>query len=173
MSAKATGSVDGVQFERDMDNGFGYHPAHARMVSVQTPELIRGSDGLIDEIRVEIDVESVIDDRLGVNGTLVFRGSDGTERSVGSAQTSMDVKAGRTVMKLRFESNVIALALASGPYYLRDLSLVSHRFAVTQHRLGRGLDLATVTLASTNLRYPTTFSPAVEELFEQGALNRK
>jgi hypothetical protein len=166
--AKATGAFNGVDFERDMDNAFAYSPAHARMTSVQTPVAVRGSDGIVDDVTVAVDVESVVDDRLGIGATLVVRDADGTEHAVAEAQTSADVKAGNSTMTLHFDAKDIALAQTSGPFYLRDLSLVSHAFAVTQHRLGRALDLATPTLVHRDFRYPTVFTPSVQEMIDRG-----
>ena len=166
--AKATGTVGGVEFERDMENGFGYAPAHAQMTQVRQPQIVRGKDDLIDEITVDVFVDSILDDRLGVAATLVFTGPDGAEHAVASAQTSADLKAGNSAVTLHFAAKDLALAQASGPFTVRDLSLVSHAYATTQHRLGRGLDLTTPAFAFKELRYPGSLSPAVDEMFERG-----
>lgn len=171
--AKATGTVNGVEFERDIENGFGYAPAHARMLAVHSPEVVRGSDGLVDAIDVTVDVESVSDDRLGLGATLVYTAADGTERSVGVAQTSSDIKAGNATMTLHFESKDVALAQASGPFLVRDLTLISNTFATTQHRLGLGLNMTTPRVAMHEFRYPIAFSPAVDEMFQLGVFDRK
>ena len=170
--AKAVGMVNGVEFERDIQNGFGYSPAHAQMTTVHLPEVVRGKDGLVDEIKLDVELETLVDDRLGLMGTLVVKSPDGTERSIGSAQTSADMKIGASTMTLHFEAKDVALAQLSGPYFVRDLTLVSDLFAVTQHRLGRGLDLS-VALAAAELRYPTSFTPAVDEMFTLGDLDRR
>lgn len=170
--AKATGTANGVEFERDMDSGFAYSPAHARMTAVHTPQVVRGSDGLVDEISLDVDLETVVDDRLGIGATLVYKGADGVEHSIAVAQTSADIKAGRGTMTLHFESKDAVLARVSGPFLVRELFLMSHSFSVLQHRLGRGLDLTTPHLAASDLRMPKVFSPAVQEMFDLGVLER-
>ncbi len=168
LHAKVSGVADGVEFERDMESGFGYAPAHARMIAVNTPEIVRAADGVIDDVKVDVELESVVGDRLGVEATLVYKDAEGKEHAVAVSQTSGDLPAGTGTLTLHFEAKDVALAGVSGPFYLRDLSLVSHAFAVTQHRLGRGLDLSTVAIAHKDIRYPSVFAPAVEEMFVRG-----
>lgn len=168
---KATGVSNGVEFERDMDNAFQYAPAHARIVSVDSPEIVRGGDGKIDEIKLDLEVDTVVDDRLGASAVLVYKDSTG-EHSVGIAQTSVDLHPGTSTITLHFQATDVALSRLDGPFYVRDIALVSHAFATTQHRLGLGLDLKTAPIVAAELRFPTVFSPAIEESFDLGDLER-
>jgi hypothetical protein len=170
LHVKAIGTSRGVEFERDLDAGFSYVPSHARMVSAATPRISRGSDGKIDEIAVDVAVESLALDRVGLRGTLVHVDADGTERPIAEAQTGQVVQTGQSVITLHFAAKDLVLAQLDGPYLLRDLSLVSYAYSTTQHRLGRGLELTTPAFAASELRLPDTFSPAVQEILNLGAL---
>jgi hypothetical protein len=170
LHVKATGNSRGIEFERDLDAGFAYVPSHARMLSAATPRILRGSDGKIDEIVVDVAVESLALDRLGLRGTLVRVDADGNERPIAEAQTGQVAQAGPSVITLHFAAKDLVLAAMDGPYRLRDLSLVSYAYSTTQHRLGRGLELVTPAFAASELRVPETFSPAVQELLNLGAL---
>jgi hypothetical protein len=173
LRAKATGSSRGVAFERDIESGFGYAPAHAQMTDVHLPKVLKGTDGVVDEISVDVELETLVDDRLTVAGTLVVRDADGTEHAVGNAETSADVVAGKAKLTLHFDAQDVALSLLDGPFFVRDLALTSPTIATTQHRLVKGLGLATPKLAARDLRYPAVFKPAVEEMFDQGTLIRR
>jgi hypothetical protein len=170
LHVKATGSSRGLDFERDVEAGFGYAPAHARMTAVATPRLSRAADGFIDEIAVDVAVESVLEDRLGVRATLVQVAADGSERPIAEAQTGQTVQPGGSTITLHFDAKDLAVAQVDGPFRLRDLSLGSYAFSTTQHRLGRGLDLVTPAFAAREIRFPEKLSPAVQELLNLGAL---
>jgi hypothetical protein len=170
--AKATGISNGIEFERDIDCGFGYAPSHARMTWVHLPEIVRGADGLIDELRMDVDVESMVDDRLSAGAALVFKGADGVEHTVGYAQTSADVHKGAWTITIHFLATDLALSKVDGPFTVRDLWLMSANLSTTQHRLGRGLDIVTPAFTARELRYPTSFRPAVERSFDLGDLPR-
>ncbi|MGZ3418992.1 MAG: DUF4785 family immunoglobulin-like domain-containing protein [Polyangiales bacterium] len=171
--AKVTGSVNGVAFERDIENGFGYAPAHAQMNAIHGANVVKGRDGLVDEISFDVDIETLLADRLSIGGTLVFKDGDGIEHSVATAETSADMTAGKGTITLRFDAQDIAVTQASGPFFVRNVALTSSAFATTQHKLGRGFDLVTPSIAARDFRYPTIIRPAVDEMFEQGVLIRR
>jgi hypothetical protein len=167
---KATGTVAGVAFERDAETAFGYYPAHARMTALGTPEIIRGKDGSIDDIKVDVDVETLSDDRFTVRGTLTFTGADGQEHTLASAQTGQVVNAGSGTITLHFSADAIAPAQVDGPFHLRDVALVSQAFAITQHRLGLGLELHTDPIVRREIRFPRQLSIQAQELVANGDL---
>jgi hypothetical protein len=172
LRTKATGTVNGVDFERDIENGFAYSPAHARMTTVSQPRVARGKDGIVDEIQIDVDLETLVADRFEVGGVLVIKDPDGTEHAVATAQTASDVMAGTGTITLHFDAKAIALTEANGPFFLRDLSLSSQTLAITQHSLSRGLDLTTDAIAHSALRFPKVISPAIQEMIELGDLPR-
>jgi hypothetical protein len=172
LRTKATGTINGVDFERDIENGVGYSPAHARMTTVSQPRVVRGKDGIVDEIQVDVDLETLVSDRFEVGAVLVEKDSDGTEHAVATAQTASDVKAGTGTLTLHFDGKAIALTEANGPFYLRQLSLASQSLAVTQHLLARGLELTTRAITHSELRFPKVLSPATQEMIALGELPR-
>lgn len=171
--AKVTGTASGVAFERDIENGFGYAPAHSQILAVAQPEIIRGSDSVIDDIKFDVDIESIAADRLGVSAMLVYRDAAGVEHAVAQAETSANVTPGQSTITLHFQAKDVALANVDGPFYLRSLTLMSHAYATTQHHIGRALDLSTPTIAAKEIRYPALLSPAAEELIEMGELDKR
>jgi hypothetical protein len=168
VNVKATGTSNGAPFERDLETAFGYSPAHAQMVSVATPAIVRGADGMIDEVTIDVDVETLVDDRFCLRGTLVYKDAAGDEHAIAIAQTGQTLAAGTTTMKLHFAAKDLALAKIDGPYTVRDLALVSDGFATTQHRLGRGLDLVTPSIRATEIRFPTVLSAAAQDMVDLG-----
>jgi hypothetical protein len=169
----ATGASNGVAFERTIDTAFEYSPAHAHMTSIGTPMIIRGQDGLIDEISVDVGVETLLDDRFAVRGTLTFTGPDNAEHPLAAAQTGQTMTAGRGTITLHFTSDATSLAQVDGPFHLRDVALVSQGWGHTQHRLGRGLDLMTLPIAASELRYPAQIPLAARDLITNGDLPTK
>jgi hypothetical protein len=167
---QATGKVNGIAFERSVDTAFGYYPAHARMTGLGTPVIARGSDGLVDEISVDVDVETLADDRFSVRGILTFTGADGQEHPLAQAQTGQTINAGTGTITLHFQSSALALANADGPFHLRDVALVSQAYTVTQHRIGRALDISTKPVGAREIRYPREVSLQAVDLFENGDL---
>jgi hypothetical protein len=163
--AKAAGTFGGVAFERDVETAFGFYAAHARMTAIGSPQVTRGADGLVDEVSVDVDVQTLEDDRFSVRGTLTYTGSDGQEHPLAEAQTGQTMAAGTGTITLHF-----SLARVSGPFHLRDTALVSQGYVVTQHRLGRGLDLATGPLAAKELRFPTVIPIQAQDLIDNGDL---
>jgi hypothetical protein len=168
--AKATGAVNGVAFERDVESGFGYYPAHAQMKAIGTPVITRGTDGLIDDVSVDVDVETLHADRFSLRGTLTYTGADGAEHALATAQTGQTLTGGSGTITLRFDAASLALAKVDGPFHLRDVALVSQGFVITQHRLGRGLDLVTVPITATSIRFPKTISIQAQDLIDNGDL---
>jgi hypothetical protein len=168
--AKAAGTVGGVAFERDVETAFGFYAAHARMTAIGTPQVTRGADGLVDEVSVDVDVQTLEDDRFSVRGTLTYTGSDGQEHPLAEAQTGQTLSAGTGTITLHFSATSLALARVSGPFHLRDAALVSQGYVVTQHRLGRGLELATEPLAAKELRFPTVIPIQAQDLIDNGDL---
>ncbi|MBI2395484.1 MAG: hypothetical protein HYV09_38305 [Deltaproteobacteria bacterium] len=169
--AKATGTTaDGRSYERDIDVPFAYTVPFARMSHVTTPKVVRGKGDLIAEVAVDVDIESVQDARLGLSAVLVVRDAEGKEHPVAIAQTGQDIKAGASVMTLHFGAEALAVANTSGPYYLRELTLVSHGNATTLHRLARGMDLGTVAIKPTELRAAGALKPSLQEAIDLGAL---
>ena len=67
----------------------------------------------------------------------------------------------------------MALAQVNGPFHLRDVALVSDAFGVTQHRIGRGLDLTTGAIAASEIRYPAQIPLAARELMANGELPQR
>jgi hypothetical protein len=171
--AKVTGAVSGIAFERDIENGFGYAPAHSQILAVAQPEIVRGADSVIDDIKFDVDVESIAADRLGVSAMLVYRDAAGAEHAVAQAETSANVTPGQSTITLHFQAKDVALANIDGPFYLRSLTLMSHAYATTQHHIGRALDLSTPAIAAKEIRYPALLSPAAEELIEMGELDKR
>ncbi|MBI4510817.1 MAG: hypothetical protein HY698_14380 [Deltaproteobacteria bacterium] len=160
---------DGREYERTSEVSFSYSVPHARMTTVYTPVVVRGSDRLVDEVVFDVEVESIVVDRLGLRGTLVVN-DNGVERSIATAQVGFDASEGQSRVSLRFGSGAMFLAHQDGPYHLRDLVLVSHGNATVQHRLGRGLDLRTPRIPAKALRPVETLSPAIEESLNLGTL---
>jgi len=169
--AKATGTTsDGRPYERDLDVPFSYTVPFAKMTYVTTPKLVRGKGDLVSEIAVDVDVESVQEARLGLSAMLVVKDAEGKEHPVAIAQTGQDIKPGSSVMTLHFRSDALGVANASGPYFLRELTLLSHSNATTLHRLARGMDLGSSALKPGELRPVGTVKPAIQEALDLGAL---
>jgi hypothetical protein len=170
LHVRGAGTAGGVAFERDFDTAFGYYPAHAQMTAFHAPVVTRGQGGLVDEISVDVDVETLADDRFSLRGTLTYTGDDGQEHGLASAQTGQALAAGNGTITLHFEAPAMALAGVDGPFHLRDVALVSQAFGFTQHRLGRGLDLATGAIAAREIRYPSALSIRAQDLVDNGDL---
>jgi len=168
---KATGSSGGASFERDVDSAFGYYPAHAQMVGVGTPVVSRGADGLVDQITVDVDVETLVDDRFSVKGVLTYTAADGTEHSLAAAQTGQSLSAGKGTIPLRFDASAMAFAKADGPYHLRDLVLVSQAGSIPQHRIGRAVDVVTPAVLAREIRFPKQIPIPVQELIDNGDID--
>ncbi len=166
----AAGSSNGVAFEREVEAGLGYWPAHARMSWVGSPEVRRGGDGLVDGVSFDVGVETLDDDQFSVRGILTFTGSDGLEHPLASAQTGQVITRAGGTMTLSFEASSMAFAQANGPFHLRNLALISQSYGVTQHRIGRGLDLATPALAASEIRVPAQIPLHVQEMIAAGDL---
>lgn len=167
---RASGTSGGLAFERDVETAFAYYPAHAHMTALGTPVVIRGADGLVDEVSVDVNVESLVDDRFSVRGTLTYTGTDGQEHPLAAAQTGQTLAAGASTITLHFTADAMALAGVDGPFHLRDVALVSQGNALTQHRIGRALDLATEPLKAKEIRYPSTISIQAQDLIANGDL---
>jgi hypothetical protein len=167
---KATGSFHGVAFERDVETAFGYYVPHAQMTAVGAPRTVRGADGLVDEVTVDVDVQSLADDRFSVRGTLTTAGSDGAEHAIASAQTGQTMNAGTATMTLHFSAASMALARIDGPFHVRDLALVSQAFGFTEHRLGMGLGLTTDAFKAAEIRFPKVISIQAQDLIANGDL---
>jgi hypothetical protein len=170
LHVKATGSVNGVAFERDVEVGFGYWPAHARMSWVGTPQVLRGTDGLIDEVSVDVGVETLADDQLSVRGQLTFTGTDGLEHTLAGAQTGQVVTHEGGTMTLHFDAASMVYANVNGPFHVRDLALVSQGTGTTQSRIGRGLDMLTDKITVEQLRMPMSVPLHVQDLIANGDL---
>jgi hypothetical protein len=167
---KATGTTGGLAFERDVETAFAYYPSHAQMTALGKPVVTRGADGLVDEVSVDVDVSSLADDRFSVRGTLTFTGADGLEHPLASAQTGQTVSAGASTITLHFTSDALALAGVDGPFHLRDVALVSQAFGITQHRIGRALDIQTAPVKALEIRYPAEVSIQAQDLIDNGDL---
>lgn len=167
---RATGSFGGVPFERSLEAGFGYWPAHARMTTVSTPVIHRGGDGLVDEVSVDVGVETLADDQFSVRGMLTTTGADGIEHPVATAQTGQVVSKQGGTITLHFTSDSLVFANVGGPLHLRDLALVSQGNGITQHRIGRALDLSTPAFGHDELRMPQQIPLHVQELIANGDL---
>jgi hypothetical protein len=170
---RGTGTSGGVAFERSVDTAFQYSPAHAQMTGIGAPQIVRGSDGLIDEVSVDVDIESVNDDRFSVRGTLTYNGPDGAEHPLAAAQTGQTVNAGKGTITLHFTADAMSLAQVDGPFHVRDVALVSDAFGITQHRLGRALDLQTHAIAANELRYPAQVPLAAQDMIMNGELPQR
>jgi hypothetical protein len=169
---KATGTTaQGLAFERDVEAGFGYWPAHAQMSWVGTPQVVRGSDGLIDEVSVDVGVETLADDQLTARGLLTFTGPDGLEHSLASAQTGQVVthEAGGTIT-LHFDAASMVYANVNGPFHVRDLALISQGTGTTQTRIGLGLNMLTDKMTPTQMRMPAQIPLHVQDLIANGDL---
>jgi hypothetical protein len=57
-----------------------------------------------------------------------------------------------------------------GPFTLRVFALVSQGNSLTQHRLGRGLEIATPAIAANEIRFPKTLSLQAQDLVRNGDL---
>ncbi len=167
---RATGSFGGVPFERTVEAGLGYWPAHARMTTVGTPVIHRGGDGLIDDVSVDVGIETLADDQLTVRGVLTTTAADGLEHLVATAQTGQVVTHEGGTITLHFGSESLVFANIGGPLHLRDLALVSQGNSITQHRIGRALDLNTPAFAREELRVPPQIPLHVQELIANGDL---
>jgi hypothetical protein len=166
----ALGASSGTQFERDVETAVGFYPAHAQLTALGTPVISRGSDGLIDAITFDADVETLLNDRFALRGTLTYTADDGTEHALASAQTGQTLAAGKGTITLRFDNASMALARVNGPFHLRDVALVSQGFGHTQYRLGRALDLATPAIAAREIRFPTQIPLQAQDLIDNGDL---
>ncbi len=168
--AKAKGTFQGVAFERDVETAFGYYVAHAHMTALGTPRTVRGSDGLVDEVTVDVDVESLADDRFSVRATLTTADPDGTEHPIATAQTGQTMSAGSSTLTLHFSASSMALAKIDGPFHVRDVALVSQAYGFTEHRIGLGLNLATEPFKAREIRYPAVLSIQAQDLVDNGDL---
>lgn len=168
---KATGTSGGAQFERDVESAFGYYPAHAHIVGLGTPAVSRGADGLVDQITVDVDVETLVSDRFSVKGVLTYSAPDGTEHSLARAETGQSLTAGKGTIPLRFDASSLAFAKADGPYHLRDLVLVSQAGSIPQHRLGRAVDVVTPSVLAKEIRFPKQIPIPVQELINNGDID--
>jgi hypothetical protein len=168
----ATGTANGVAFEREIESGFGFFPAHAQMTAFGSPVIARGADGLVDSVSFDVDVHTLVDDRFSVRGTLTYTDAAGAEHPLASAQTGQNISAGDGTITLRFDAPALALAKVNGPFALRDVALVSQGLGITEHRLGRGLDLATPAIASNEIRFPKVISFSAQDLIDNGDLPR-
>ena len=166
----ATGSVNGVAFERTVEAGLGFWPAHAQMSWVGSPQVMRGKDGLVDEVSVDVGVDTLVDNQLSVHGLLTFSGPDGLEHTLASAQTGQVVTHEGGTVTLHFDAASIVFGQVNGPFHVRDLTLVSQGTATVQHRIGRGLDLLTDKIAVTEIRMPALIPPHVQEMIAAGDL---
>jgi hypothetical protein len=137
---------------------------------VGSPEVRRGGDGLVDGVSFDVGVETLDDDQFSVRGILTFTGSDGLEHPLASAQTGQVITRAGGTMTLSFEASSMAFAQANGPFHLRNLALISQSYGVTQHRIGRGLDLATPALAASEIRVPAQIPLHVQEMIAAGDL---
>jgi hypothetical protein len=169
----ATGSVAGVQFERDVETALGYFPSHAQITALGSPVIARGSDGLIDSVSIDADVQTLVDDRFGLRGTLTYTGDDGAEHPLAMAQTGQVILKGAGTITLRFDNTSMALAQVNGPFHLRDVALVSQAFGHTQFRLGRALDIQTPPVAAAEIRYPKTIPITAQDLIANGDLQAR
>jgi len=167
---RATGSFGGVPFERSLEAGFGYWPAHARMTTVGTPVVVRGSDGLIDDVTIDVGVETLADDQFSVRGLLTFTGADGLEHPIATAQTGQVVTQQGGTITLHFAAASLVYSKVNGPFHLRDLALVSQGNGITQHRIGRALDLSTPAFGYNEIRMPAQLPLHVQELIANGDL---
>ena len=168
----ATGTANGVAFEREIESGFGFFPAHAQMTALGAAVVARAADGLIDSVSFDVDVHTLVDDRFSVRGTLTYTDAAGAEHPLASAQTGQNVGAGDGTITLRFDAPSLALAKVNGPFSLRDVALVSQGLGITEHRIGRALDLTTPAIASNELRFPKVLSFSAQDLIENGDLPR-
>jgi hypothetical protein len=166
----ALGTSGGTQFERDVETAVGFYPAHAQVTALGAPVIARGADGLVDAVSVDADVETLVDDRFALHGTLTYTAADGTEHALASAQTGQTLGAGKGTITLRFDNASMALAKVDGPFHLRNVALVSQGFGHTQFRLGRALDLVTPPMAATEIRFPTRISLQARDLITNGDL---
>jgi hypothetical protein len=166
----ATGSANGVAFERTVEAGFGFWPAHAQMSWVGVPQTVRGADGLINEVSVDVGVDSVVDDQLSLRGLLTFSAPDGSEHTLASAQTGQVVTHQGGTVTLHFDAASMVFGQVNGPFHVRDLTLVSQGTATVQHRIGRGLDLVTDKMAVAEMRAPAQIPPHVQEMIAAGDL---
>jgi hypothetical protein len=165
---RATGSAEGVGFERDVETALGYYPSHAHITALGAPVITRGADNKIDSITIDADVETLADDRFSVRGTLTYTGTDGIEHPIASAQTGAVVHAGNGTLTLKFDAESLALAGADGPFHLRDVALVSQAFGHTQFRIGRALDISTGHIGASEIRYPDQLSRKAQMLVANG-----
>ncbi len=166
----ATGTHGGAAFERNAETAFGYYPSHAQITALGTPVITRGADGLIDDIAIEADVETLAADRFSLRGTLTFTAADGTEHPLAAAQTGQTLGAGTGTIALHFDAQSLALARVDGPFHLRDVALVSQAGGITQHRIGQGLNLVTAPIAFREIRFPKLISLQAQDLIDNGDL---
>jgi len=167
---QATGTQNGVPFEKEIEHGFGYWPAHAQMTALGAPVVVRGADGLVDSVSFDVDVHTLVDDRFSVRGTLTYTDAQGAEHPLASAQTGQVIAAGDGTITLRFDASALALAKVSGPFNLRDVALVSQGVGITEHRIGRGLEIATPLIAANELRYPKQIPFSAQDMMDNGDL---
>jgi hypothetical protein len=166
----ATGSANGVPFEREIESGFGFFPSHAQMTAFGSPVVARGADGLVDSVSFDVDVHTLVTDRFSVRGTLTYTDAQGAEHPLAAAQTGQVLAVGDGTITLRFDAAAMALAKVNGPFNLRDVALVSQGTGTTQHRLGRGLEIVTAPIASNEIRFPRTIPLASLDLIRNGDL---
>jgi hypothetical protein len=169
----AAGSDNGIAFERDVETAMGYYPSHAHITALGQPVISRGGDHLIDAVSVDADIETLVDDRFSIRGTLTYTAADGTEHPLAEAQTGQLVHKGNGTITLTFDNAAIALAGVDGPFHLRDIRLVSQGFGLTQHRLGRALDLQTSAIHAAEIRYPKQIPLQAQDLIANGDLKAR
>jgi hypothetical protein len=172
MRLHATGAFSGAPFERNVETAFGYYPAHARINALGQPVITRGADGLIDDVSVDADVETLATDRFSLGGTLTYTAADGTEHPLASAQSGKVISKGVGTITLHFDNASIALARMDGPFHVRDVALVSQAAGITQHRIGRALDLVTPPIRAKEIRFPQQISLQAQDLIDNGDLPR-
>jgi hypothetical protein len=121
-------------------------------------------------VSIDVGVETLADDQFSVRGTLTTTGADGLEHMVANAQTGQVVTQQGGTITLHFGSESLVFANIGGPLHLRDLALVSQGNSITQHRIGRALDLNTPAFGREELRMPPEIPLHVQELIANGDL---
>ena len=150
----AAGSDNGLAFERDVETAMGYYPSHAHITALGQPVISRGGDHLIDSVSVDADIETLVDDRFSIRGTLTYTAADGTEHPLAEAQTGQLVHKGNGTITLTFDNAAIALAGVERPlpparHPARLAGLRSHAAPPrSRPRLG------TPALHAAEIRYP-------------------
>lgn len=170
LEVRATGTSGGKAFDRLAQTAFGFAVPTAHIASAGRPRLVRGADGKVTALELDVVVESQSLDRYEVSGTLVATDKRGVERPVAEAQVTDQLDAGTYVLTLHFDAGHVALSHLEGSYALRGLQLYSLGTNTLYHRMGRGMELRMPSVRADELAASEP-TPAIQAMMDAGEFN--